>query len=173
MSPDANRAKKVTVNTGSDFCRPNRWVRIPAVTWKAGMQGDLAAGSEVGDVLEAGCKSLWRTGPGLECELEASSFTICEISSKAADLQSEQQQVLPEVAVGCILITKSPCHALSVHSLGKYRVGSLCVPCTLLTERCLLLQPLQTSHGNNNKYVVKSYTRCFQVLESAVKRMRL
>lgn len=63
MSPDANRAKKVTVNMGSDFCRPDRWVRIPAVTWKAGMQGDLAAGSEVGDALEAGCKSLWRTGP--------------------------------------------------------------------------------------------------------------
>lgn len=103
--------------------------------------------------------------PGLECELELHLLPVCKISSKAPDLQSEQQQVLPEAAAGCILITKSPCHALSVHSLGKYRVGSLCVPCTVLTERCLLSQPLQTSHGNTNKYVVKSYTRYLQVLE--------
>ncbi|KAI4538620.1 hypothetical protein MG293_012023 [Ovis ammon polii] len=28
VSPDANRAKKVTVNTGSDFCRPDRQLTL-------------------------------------------------------------------------------------------------------------------------------------------------
>ena len=158
---------------GSDFCRPDRWVRIPAVTWKAGMRGCWAVWNEVGGALEAGCRSVQRTGTWIGVWTRASSFTVCEISSKPPGLQREQQHALPEAAVGCILITKCPCQALSAHSLGKYPVGSLCVPFTVLTERCLLSWPLQMSHGNNNKYVDKSYTRYLQVLKSTVKKMRL
>ena len=90
MSPDANRAEKVTVRMGARRLQTGQAGQNPGGAWNTGMQGawllKMRWGVRLRQVAEgfrglAGARVGVRTG--------ASSFPVCETSSKVPDLQRE------------------------------------------------------------------------------------